>query len=81
MVADLGLISTCASHEVEEKRSIWFFEVCFPLMKVKRRFQFDNVCDHRLWHCLYSWTILPSEEKAVSDSHVASSIGYPFHLM
>ena len=36
--------------------------------------------DHKLCRSLYLLTISPSEEKAVSDSHVASEIGYPFHL-
>ena len=78
----LGSIESDVRCEVVKKRPIWSFGEVFPFHNVvNESFQFGGVCDHRLWHCLYSWTMLPSDEKAVSDSHVASLIGYPFHLM
>ena len=36
---------------------------------------------HKLCRSLYLLTMSPSDEKAVSDSHVASEMGYPFHFM
>ena len=70
----------CKSRGRREKVDLVFRSI-FSIDEGKRKFQFDDVCGYRLWRSLYSWTILPSEEKAVSDSQVASSIGYPFHLM
>ena len=78
----LGSIGNDVGCEVVEKRSIWSFGEVFPFHGVvSENFRFVGVYSYRLWRCLYSWTMLPSDEKAVSDSHVASEIGYPFHLM
>ena len=76
-----GLIESDVRCEVVEKKSIWSFRGVFPFHDVvNENLWFVGVYNYRLWRSLYSWTMLPSDEKAVSDSHVASSIGYPFHL-
>ena len=75
-----GWIESGARCEVVKRRSTWSFEEIFPFHNVVNEdLRFVGV--YNLWHSLYSWTMLPSDEKAVSDSHVASEIGYPFHLM
>ena len=55
IVVKLGLIEIGVGYEVVKKELIWSFEVVFPFHDVvDENFQFVSVCNHRLWHCLYS---------------------------
>ena len=41
----------CKSRGRREKVDL-VFRSMFSISEGKRRFQFVNICDHRLWHCL-----------------------------
>ena len=51
-VVDLGSILTYAGLEVEERESIWFFEVGFPLMKASESFSLTVFIDYDVIYIL-----------------------------